>query len=333
MAGGTRARCVAVGAALPERRLTNAELERMVDTTDEWIVSRTGIRERRIVEPGQGLSSLAEPAARQCLAKAGVAAADVDGIIVATITGDYVMPTTANLIQHRLGATRAWAFDLANACSGFITALATATAFIESGRARRVLVVGGDVMSSVVDYADRNTCVLFGDGCGAVLLEAGPGDGLGIVGFELGSDGAGAQDLIIPCSGSAIPASPEMLAAGQQYVKQNGRPVFAAAIRRMAEVCDVLLRRLALTGDDVDLLVPHQANLRIIQPTAERLRLPMSKVVINIERVANTTAGTIPLALADAEAEGRLKPGTRVLLAAFGGGFTWGSCYLTWGRG
>jgi len=327
-----RAQCVAVGSALPERRLTNADLERMVETTDEWIVTRTGIRERRIAEPGQGLSSLALPAAIQCLERAGVAAAELDGIIVATISGDYLMPSTANLLQHRLGAGRAWGYDLLNACNGFVAALSTACAFIESGRARRILVVGGDVMSTLIDYRDRNTCILFGDGCGAVLVEAGPNDGPGIIGFELHSDGAGGGDLSIPCSGSAMLHTPQSLAAGDHFVKQNGRAVFTQAIRRMTEVCANLLSGLGLSANDVDLLVPHQANLRIIEPIAARLGVPMGRVVVNIDTVANTTAGTIPLALADAQRDGRLRPGSRVLLAAFGGGLTWGACYLTWGR-
>ena len=328
-----RARCVAVGAAVPDRRLTNADLVRTIDTTDEWIVSRTGIRERRIVEPGTPLSALAEPAARQCLERAGVAAADLDGIIVATISGDHVMPTTANVLQHKLGATRAWGYDLGNACNGFVAALSTAAAFIESGRAKRILVVGGDIMSSLVDYADRNTCILFGDGCGAVLVEAGPADGFGIVGFELHSDGSGASELSIPCSGSAMVRTPEAIAAHQDKVKQNGKVVFQHAIRRMAEVSESLLSTLGIAASEIDLLVPHQANLRIIQPTAERLGVPMEKVAINIDRVGNTTAGTIPLALDDAWLAGRLAPGTRVMLVAFGGGLTWGACYLTWGRG
>ncbi len=330
--GHQRAQCVATGTALPERRLTNADLERMVDTNDEWIVSRTGIRERRLVAPGQALSHLAVAAARQCLERAGVAASDLDGIIVATITGDYVMPSTANLVQHQIGATRAWGYDLLNACNGFVAALSTATAFIESGRCRRILVIGGDVMSSRVDYRDRNTCILFGDGCGAVLVEAGPSEGHGIVDFEMHSDGSGGPDLIIPCSGSAIPATAAALERGDQFIKQNGRVVFVAAIRRMAEVCETLLGRLSLTAADIDLLVPHQANLRILEPTAKRLGLPMEKVVVNIDRVANTTAGTIPLALDEAARDGRLKTGSRVLLTAFGGGLTWGACYLTWGR-
>jgi 3-oxoacyl-[acyl-carrier-protein] synthase III len=327
-----RAQCVAVGSALPERRLTNADLERMVETTDEWIVTRTGIRERRIAEPGQGLSSLALPASVQCLERAGVAASELDGIIVATISGDYLMPSTANLLQHRLGATRAWGYDLLNACNGFVAALSTAAAFIESGRARRILVVGGDVMSTLIDYRDRNTCILFGDGCGAVLVEAGAADGPGIIGFELHSDGAGGPDLCIPASGSALLHTPQSLAAGHHFVKQNGRAVFTQAIRRMTEVCANLLSGLGLSSNDVDLLVPHQANLRIIEPIASRLGLPMAKVVVNIDTVANTTAGTIPLALSDAQRDGRLRPGSRVLLAAFGGGLTWGACYLTWGR-
>jgi 3-oxoacyl-[acyl-carrier-protein] synthase-3 len=324
---------VAVGTALPERRLTNADLERLVDTNDEWIVSRTGIRERRQVEPGQTLSSLALPAARQCLERAGVTADELDGIIVATITGDYIMPATANLLQHLLGATRAWGYDLLNACNGFLAALSTAAAMVEAGRARRILVIGGDVMSLRTDYRDRNTCILFGDGCGAVLVEAGPADGHGMVDWEMRSDGGGAPDLIIPFAGAG-PASDgaAALARGDQYLKQNGRTVFQQAIRRMSEICESLLSRLGLGAADVDLLVPHQANLRIIQPTAERLGLPMEKVVVNIDRVANTTAGTIPLALDDAQRDGRLKTGSRVLLAAFGGGLTWGACYLTWGR-
>jgi len=328
----TRARCVAVAAALPERRLTNADLTRMVDTTEEWILSRTGIRERRIAEPGTGLSHLAERACRDCLAQTGTAAADLDGIIVATITGDHVMPATANLLQHRLGAAKAWGYDLHNACNGFVAALATATAFVESGQAQRILVVGGDIMSSIVDYRDRATCILFGDGCGAVLVEAGPPDGHGVLGFEMHSDGSLASELCIPSSGSARPIDAEVLSQRQQYVQQNGKLVFQHAVRRMAEVSENLLKRLGCTGADVDLLVPHQANRRIIEPTAERMGVPAERVVLNIERVANTTAGTIPIALADARADGRLKPGTRVLLVAFGGGLTWGACYLTWGR-
>jgi 3-oxoacyl-[acyl-carrier-protein] synthase-3 len=327
-----RAQVVAVGAAVPSRRVSNAELAARLDTSDEWIVSRTGIRERRLCEPGQGLISLAEPAARDCLAKAGVEAAALDGIIVATITPDMVMPATANLLQHRLGAARAWAFDLTNACNGFVAALANATTWIESGRARRILVVGGDVMSSLVDWNDRNTCVLFGDGCGAVLVEAGPADGRGVIGIEMHSDGGPADELCIPASGSARPRTAEALARGEHLLKQNGKVVFQHAVRRMAEVATSLMRAHGLGADDIDLVVPHQANLRIIEPTAERIGVPMAKVVVNLDRLGNTTAATIPLALADAESDGRLRPGSRILLVAFGGGLTWGATYLTWGR-
>jgi 3-oxoacyl-[acyl-carrier-protein] synthase-3 len=318
----------AIGTYLPERRLTNAELAARVDTSDEWIVSRTGIRERRLVEPGTPCSTIATAAARDCLARAGVGAETLDGIILATISGDQRMPATANTVQHQLGATRAWGFDLLNACNGFVAALSTASAFIESGRARRILVIGADVMSSIVDPLDRNTCILFGDGAGAVLVEAAPVDSpCGIRGWEMHSDGAGGPELILPCTGSA-PGLP-----GQRpVVYQNGRTVFAHAVRSMAEVAEHCLTSQGLSGADVDLIVPHQANIRIIEATAERLKVPMSQVVVNIDRVGNTTAATVPLALAQAEADGRLKTGTRVLLVAFGGGFTWGACYLIWGR-
>ncbi len=327
-----RAQLVAIGTALPERRLTNAELASRLDTTEEWIVSRTGIRERRICEPGQSLMTLAEPAARKCLERAGVSAADIDGIIVATITSNMVMPATANLLQHAIGASRAWAFDVTNACNGFIAALANATTWIESGRARRILVVGGDIMSTLIDWRDRNTAVLFGDGCAAVLVEAGPAEGRGVIGLEMHSDGGPAAELCVPCSGSGMPATPEALARGDQFLKQNGKMVFTHAVRRMAEVATSLMHTHSLTAADIDLVVPHQANLRIIMPTAERIGVPMSKVVVNLDRLGNTTAATIPLALADAEADGRLVAGSRVLLVAFGGGLTWGAAYLTWGR-
>jgi 3-oxoacyl-[acyl-carrier-protein] synthase-3 len=320
-----RARCIAVGRALPERRLTNADLERLVDTSDEWIISRTGIRERRMVDPGTPVSALAVQAGRDCLAKAGVAATELDGIIVATITGDMRMPAVANLVQHQLGATRAWGFDLLNACNGFLAALSTAAAFIESGRAERLLVIGADIMSSIVDYTDRNTCILFGDGAGAVLVERGAPDGPGIRHFRMMSDGAGGAELCLPGSGCVAPSACPKLT-------QNGRSVFSHAVRAMADVAQKCLQDQGLTGNDVDLVVPHQANLRIIEATAERLGVGMDRVVVNINLLGNTTAGTLPLALADAADDGRLKDGTRVLLAAFGGGFTWGSCYLTWGR-
>lgn len=331
MPSPSRARVVAVGTSLPERVLGNVELERLVETSDEWIVSRTGIRERRIAAPGIGLTDLALAACRQCLAKAGAEPEEIDGIIVATITPDQVMPTTANLLQHRLGATRAFAWDLSNACNGFVAALASAAAFIESGRCRVMLVVGADLMSRVVDYEDRNTCILFGDGAGAVLLRSGPADGPGITGWVLHSDGQHGDLLALPGSGTSAPRSMEELASRRHFVQQDGRGVFQHAVRRMAEVAMECLQAYDLSLDQVDLLVPHQANLRIIEPVARRLELPMEKVVVNLDRLGNTTAATIPLALADAVGDGRLTVGTRVLLVAFGGGFSWGACHLTWG--
>ena len=315
----------AVGTYLPERRVTNAELAARVQTSDEWIVTRTGIRERRQVEPGTPCSAIALAAARDCLAKAGVGAETLDGIILATITGDQHMPATANTVQHELGAVNAWGFDLLNACNGFVAALASAASFIEAGRAKRILVIGADVMSSIIDPLDRNTCIIFGDGAGAVLVEA--GNSGGVLHIEMHSDGAGGPELIVPCTGS-MPGQP-----GQRpVIHQNGRTVFAHAVRRMAEVAENCLVANGLSAEDVDLVVPHQANIRIIESTAERLGVPMSKVVVNIENVGNTTAATIPLALAQAEADGRLVTGSRVLLVAFGGGFTWGATYLIWGR-
>lgn len=328
-----RARVVAVAGHLPERVLTNAMLETMVDTNDEWITSRTGIRERHIAAPGTPVSDLLLPAAQRCLERAGVEADALDGIIVGTITPDHVIPASGNVLQHKLGASRAWAFDIINACNGFIAALSCATAWIESGRAQRILVCGADVMSSLVDYRDRETCILFGDGAGCVVVEAGPADGPGVVDLMMGSDGSGAGSLCVPASGSAEPITGETLSQRRQYLHQDGQVVFKHAVRRMAEAADDLLQRLHLSGDDIDLLVPHQANRRIIEPTARRLGISMDKVVMNLERCGNTTGATIPLALDDAWQNGRLVDGSRVMLVAFGGGFAWGSCYLVWGRG
>lgn len=327
-----KAMCVAVGSAVPTGVLTNADLERLVDTSDEWIISRTGIRERRILAPGETLGSLALACSTQALARAGCEADAIDGIIVATTTADQAMPSMANVLQQRLGASRAWGFDLVNSCNGFVAALATACAFIESGRARRILLVAGDAMSPYMDYTDRNTCILFGDGCGAVVIEAGASDGPGVIGFTMASDGSGADLLCIPSSGSALRPTPEVLARGDHFLKQDGRLVYSHAVRRLCEVSEQMLAELGLDIGAVDLLVPHQANLRIMDAVAKRLQLPKERMVVNIERYGNTTAGTIPLALADALADGRLQSGSRLLIAAFGAGFAWGAAYLTWGR-
>ncbi|TVR10639.1 MAG: ketoacyl-ACP synthase III [Planctomycetota bacterium] len=326
-----RAQCRAVGSCLPQQVLDNAMLERMVDTSDEWIRTRTGIRERRMVADGEYLSDLAVASCRQCLQRAGLEAEAVDGIIVATSTGDFSMPAVANVVQHRLAATRAWGYDLVNACNGFVSGIATASALIEAGRCQRILLVAGDVMTPYIDFQDRNTCILFGDGCGAVLLEAGPGDGPGVIDWLMGSDGAGADLLKIPCSGSAIRPSPAALDRGDHFLKQEGRQVYNYAIRHMTESCQQLLQRNGLGIGDVDLLIPHQANQRIMTNVAERLQSRPEQLVSNIDRYGNTTAGTIPLAMADALDDGRLVAGSRVLVTAFGAGFSWGSVYLTWG--
>lgn len=326
-----RAQCISIGSALPERRLSNQDLEGMVDTSDEWIVSRTGIKERRVVAAGQTLSDLAVAAAQDCLKKAGVSAAELDGIVLATTTGDQTMPASANLVQHRIGATKAWGFDLVNACNGFVAGIATASSFIEAGRAQYVLLIAGDVMTPFIDFEDRNTCILFGDGCGAVLLRAGPADGPGVMEHYMGSDGQFGDLLCIPASGSAKPPSEAVLENKDQYLKQDGRRVFAHAVRRMAEACESLMQQAQITPEDIDLLVPHQANIRIMDSVVRRLNVDREKMMVNIDRLGNTTAGTVPLALADAEAQGRLQAGSRILVTTFGAGFAWGACYLVWG--
>jgi 3-oxoacyl-[acyl-carrier-protein] synthase III len=323
-----RAAITAVGHYLPETRLTNAELERMVDTSDEWIRSRTGIRERRILkEPGKATAYMASEAAREALAARGVAAEDVDLILVATITPDMTFPATACLVQDQIGATKAWAFDISAACSGFLYALNVGAQFIETGRHQRVLVIGADKMSAIMDYTDRTTCILFGDGAGAVLLEPDEADN-GLVDYVAAVDGSGAEFLNMKGGGSLHPATAETVALGWHYARQEGRQVFKFAVRGMADAAAEVMERNGLTSDDVRYLVPHQANLRIIDATASRMGLPPEKVMINIDRYGNTTGATIPLCLYDWEAE--LKPGDFLVLAAFGGGFTWGACLIRW---
>ncbi|OZC04207.1 beta-ketoacyl-ACP synthase III [Rubricoccus marinus] len=318
----------AVGAYLPEDRLTNADLEKMVDTNDEWIRSRTGIVERRILrDPNKATAFMATRAAQEALDKRGLSAEDVDVILVATITPDMVFPATACLVQNNLGASGAWGYDISAACSGFLYALSTATSMIESGQAQRILVIGGDTMSRIIDYTDRTTCVIFGDGAGAVLLEANE-EGYGVHDSVSYVDGSGAESLCMEAGGSLRPATHATVEAGMHYARQDGRAVFKRAVVGMAEAAAEIMERNRLTADNVDWLVPHQANLRIIDATRKRMDLPAEKVMLNIERYGNTTAGTLPLCLWDWES--KLRKGDNIVLAAFGGGFTWGATYLTW---
>lgn len=318
----------AVGGYAPETKLTNADLEKMVDTNDEWIKSRTGISERRILkEPGKATSDMAVLAILEILAKKNLAATDIDCIICATVTPDMVFPATANIISDKVGATNAWGFDLAAACSGFLYALTTGASLIESGRYKKVIVVGADKMSAIVDYTDRNTCIIFGDAAAAVLLEPNE-EGLGVQDSILKSDGSGRDYLHMKAGGSLKPASVETVLAKEHFAYQEGKTVFKFAVKGMADVSAELLERNKLTGDDIAWLVPHQANLRIIDATAERMGISKDKVMINIERYGNTTAATIPLCLY--EWKDKLKKGDNVVLAAFGGGFTWGATLVKW---
>ncbi len=313
----------AVGGYAPETKLTNADLEKMVDTNDEWIKSRTGISERRILkEPGKATSDMAVPAILEILATT-----DIDCIICATVTPDMVFPATANIISDKVGATNAWGFDLGAACSGFLYALTTGASLIESGRYKKVIVVGADKMSAIVDYTDRNTCILFGDAAAAVLLEANE-DGFGIQDSILRSDGSGKDYLHMKAGGSLKPASVETVLAKEHYAFQEGKTVFKFAVKGMADVSAELLERNNLTGNDIAWLVPHQANLRIIDATADRMGISKEKVMINIERYGNTTAATIPLCLY--EWQDKLNKGDNIVLAAFGGGFTWGATLVKW---
>ena len=326
-----KAQITAVGCYVPPRELTNADLEKMVETNDEWIVSRTGIRTRHIADPEMATSDLAVAAAQAALAKRSLRGSDVETIIVCTVTPDMLFPSTACLVQDRLGAKGAWGFDLVAACSGLLYGLTTGAQMIASGSQDRVLVIGADTMSRIVDYQDRATCVLFGDGAGAMLLEAAEDGESGLIDYMHEVDGSGGNFLYMPAGGSRLPASAETLAKRMHYVHQDGNQVFRYAVRKMHEVCATLLERNGLTIDDVDLLIPHQANGRIISAVADRLGLPLEKTVINIERFGNTTGGTIPLATHDAIESGRLKKGDLVLMAAVGAGLTAGGALWRWG--
>ncbi len=323
-----RAAITAIGAWLPETVLSNAELEKMVDTTDEWITSRTGIKERRImVGKGRGTSEIGINAVKQILDKKGIDPLDIDVLIVGTVTPDFVFPSTSNIICNKLGMKNTWGFDLTAACSGFLFALTTATQFIESGRYKKIIVVGADKMSSIIDYEDRATCVIFGDGGGAVLLEPAEED-TGVIDFLLHTDGAGGQYLNMMGGGSVNPASHDTVNNKMHYAFQEGQAVFKHAVVRMAEVSANIMEKNNLKAEDIAWLVPHQANKRIVDATANRMGLGPEKVMMNIERYGNTTAGTIPLLLWDYEKQ--LKKGDNLILSAFGGGFTWGAIYLRW---
>ncbi|MBV8864183.1 MAG: ketoacyl-ACP synthase III [Acidobacteriaceae bacterium] len=325
------AKISSVGCYVPSRVLTNQDLSRMVETNDKWIVERTGIRERRIADPDIATSDMAIAAARQALEARGIEAADLDAIILCTVTPDMQFPSTACLVQDQLGAHRAWGFDLAAACCGFLYGITTAAQLVSTGAHRYVLVIGSDTMSRIIDYQDRSTCILFGDGAGAFLIEPSTAsDGFGYIGHQSQIDGSGAKFLRMPAGGSRHPASAETVAKRLHYVKQDGQQVFKFAVRKMQEMCEELLARHGFCGSDVKLLIPHQANRRIITATAERLGLPLEKVIINLDKYGNTTAGTIPLATQDALCGGKLKKGDLVLFAAVGAGYTAGASLWRW---
>ncbi len=317
---------------VPPRLLTNADLETMVDTNNDWILQRTGIRERHIVEPGVGTSDLAKEAALQAIQRAGLTPADIGLIVVGTVTPDMMFPSTACLLQHKIAATRAWGFDLSAACSAFTYSLTAASQIVASGGVEHALVVGADVMSSIIDYKDRATCVLFGDGAGAVVVSAARNDSDGaILDYEHEIDGGGGPALCMPAGGSLRPASHETVDQRLHYVKQDGQQVFKFAVRKTEEISRRILERNGLGPDDLALFVSHQANRRIIESATERLGVPPDKVIINIERFGNTTAATIPLALNDAICTGRLRKGDLILLASVGAGFTVGAVLVRWG--
>jgi 3-oxoacyl-[acyl-carrier-protein] synthase-3 len=325
---GTRVSITGLGCHVPERVVTNDELSQLVETSNEWIMERTGIRERRIAAPEEALSDLALPAAEQALDAAGVKARDVDLLIVATVTPDMAFPSTGALLADRLGAKDAAAYDLSAGCTGFMYAIAQAHGMVAAGLAKKTLVVGGDVLSKIMNWHDRSTCVLFGDGAGAVMLER-VSDG-GFLGFELGADGAGGIDLHLPAGGSRMPTSAETVGNGAHYVQMNGREVFKFATRVLVSSAEAVLAECDATVADVDVYVPHQANVRIIDHATKKLGIDPERVVVNVDRYGNTSSGSIPLALADAQTDGRLREGELVLMTGMGAGLTWGSGLLEW---
>ncbi|UVT15281.1 MAG: ketoacyl-ACP synthase III [Nitrospira sp.] len=316
------------GSYAPARVLTNADLERMVATSDEWIRERTGIRERHIAATGEACSDLAVQAGKRALTAAGLAATDIDMILVATCTGDYPLPATACLVQHQLGATNAAACDLSAACCGFVYALSVADAYVKNGM-RHVLVIGSEVMSAITDWSDRNTCVLFGDGAGAVVVSASDGE-RGILSTHLRSDGALCELIMVPGGGSRTPPSEKVIAERQHYIKMKGNETFKVAVRTLEDIARTTLSANHLRVEDLDLYVPHQANVRILRAVIERLGLPIEKVLLNLDRYGNTSAASIPIALDEAVREGRIKDGSLVMLGAFGAGLTWASAMIRW---
>lgn len=326
-----RAYISAVGMYVPERVVTNDDLSKVVDTSDQWIHERTGIRERRYVNDGQCNSDLSAKAIEDCLASTQWGPEDIDLIIVPTVTPDMMFPSTACVIQNKIGAKKAWGFDLSGACSGFLFALATGVQFIQTGTHERVLIVGTDVMTSIVDPQDRSTCVLFGDGAGAVLLESSENEDVGILDYIMRGDGSGGKYLYMPAGGSKNPATCETVNQRMHFVQQDGRSVYKFAVKYMSDISMEVLKRNGFKSEDLRLFVPHQANLRIIKSTADRLKLRDEQVVVNIDRYANTTAATIPICLCESHRTRRVSKGDLVLLTSFGAGFTWGSVLLRWG--
>ena len=324
-----KAKITATAKYLPKKTLTNIDLEKMVDTTNEWILSRTGIEKRHLVEEGEATSDMCKNVAKELLKKSNKSPEEIDLILVATSTPDYPVVSTAALVQDKIGATNAWGYDIVAACTGFVYAMETGAKFVESGKYKNVIVIGADTMSSIIDYTDRNTCVIFGDGGGGVLLEPSDDDS-GVLDSLLYADGSGYQYLTVPAGGSLNPASKATVDKGMHYVFQDGKTVFKFAVKNMAEVSKEILDKNDLTGKDVKLFIPHQANKRIIDAAADRCGLKSEQVLVNINKYGNTTAGTIPIALDDAVEEKMLNKGDILLFAAFGGGFTWGSMLIKW---
>jgi len=325
-----RAKISALGTYVPPRILTNADLEKMVETSNDWILARTGIRERHLVDKGMATSDLATEAAKAALAQRGIPISEIEAIIVATVTPDMFFPSTACLVQHKLGAKKVWGFDLSAACSAFVYALQTGAQFIASGAHKKVMVIGADVMSSIIDYTDRATCVIFGDGAGAVILEPAEDDSVGLIDYLHEIDGSGGCSLYMPGGGSLNPSTHETVDQKMHYVHQDGQAVFKFAVKKQVELCERLLERNGLKGTDIKAFIPHQANRRIITASAERLGLAPESVIINIDRYGNTTAATIPLAMHTAREEGKLKKGDLVMLASVGAGFTVAASLLRW---